>query len=501
MLKKESKQKDFFDSYVYERLLPEKHILLDIKKIVDFSFVDEETKDLYSKTMGRPSFPPQVLFKMLFLEFFYNLSDYDVVEQVRMNILFRYFAGLGIASSTPDHATLAVFRKRLGEERFKRLFDRIVLKAKERGLIEGRLKIVDATHIEANVALQSTVNLLRHGRKMIVKKISKINPGEAEILKDKYVDEKELDGLPTGKEIQEELNITGDFIRSTKDRFEDKNIKELIDLLERAIAQQERKSAHPKHKEPDEMISLKDKDARYGAKSKKKIFFGYKAHASLDEGSNIVTSARTITGNRNEGNHKEVKEILDDDKSKDINHKAVAADSLYDSYDNRKNIRSENMRAFISSRDKGRKKNLDNFIYDNKNDTLICPEGHSPMTKSRQETRDLFVFSAEHCRNCPSSKDCPKPNFGRVRVTVSDNYRLSILDNVPEKKEAFVKRKAIERKFGEAKVWHRLSRARYRERKRVAIQVFMTFLVLNVKRMVSLLTPAPEYVLCKTGYG
>ena len=77
MLKRESKQKDFFDSYVYERLLPDKHILLDIKRILDFSFVDDETKDLYSKTFGRPSFPPQVLFKMLFLEFFYNLSDYD----------------------------------------------------------------------------------------------------------------------------------------------------------------------------------------------------------------------------------------------------------------------------------------------------------------------------------------------------------------------------------------------------------------------------------------
>ena len=171
MLKKESKQKDFFDSYVYERLLPEKHILLDIKNTVDFSFVSEETKDLYSKTMGRPSFPPEVLFKVLFLEFFYNLSDYEAVDQVKTNILFRYFAGLGISSPTPDHATVSVFRKRLGEERFKRLFDRVVLKAKEKGLIEGRLKILDSTHMQANIAVQSAVNLLKQGRRMVVKKI------------------------------------------------------------------------------------------------------------------------------------------------------------------------------------------------------------------------------------------------------------------------------------------------------------------------------------------
>ena len=132
MLRRENKQKDFFDSYVYERLLPQKHILLDIKANIDFSFVDEAAKKLYSDGMGRPSFPPAALFKMLFLEFFYSLSDYDVVEQVRTNVLFRYFVGLGIDEDTPDDTTLVVFRKRLGEEHFKKLFDKVVIKAKDR---------------------------------------------------------------------------------------------------------------------------------------------------------------------------------------------------------------------------------------------------------------------------------------------------------------------------------------------------------------------------------
>lgn len=72
--------------------------------------------------------------------------------------------------------------------------------------------------------------------------------------------------------------------------------------------------------------------------------------------------------------------------------------ALYDSYENRSNIHSENMRAFISSRDKRRKKNLDNFIYDNKNDTLMCPEGHSPITKSRQGTLKVKVNSIASAR-------------------------------------------------------------------------------------------------------
>ncbi|MBU4311301.1 MAG: transposase [Candidatus Omnitrophica bacterium] len=81
MLQRENKQKDFFDDYVYKKLLLQKHILLDIKSKIDFSFVEEAVKGLYSDNMGRPSFPPVVLFKMLFLEFFYNLSDYGIVEE------------------------------------------------------------------------------------------------------------------------------------------------------------------------------------------------------------------------------------------------------------------------------------------------------------------------------------------------------------------------------------------------------------------------------------
>ncbi|GAW93999.1 hypothetical protein TC41_1879 [Calderihabitans maritimus] len=44
-------------------------------------------------------------------------------------------------------------------------------------------------------------------------------------------------------------------------------------------------------------------------------------------------------------------------------------------------------------------------------------------------------------------------------------------------------RKMIERVFAEAETWHRMMRARYRGLERVAIQVLMTFICLNAKKM------------------
>ena len=253
----------------------------------------------------------------------------------------------------------------------------------------------------------------------------------------------------------------------------------------------------------DQLVSFVDSDAGFGHKSIDKPFCGYKSHISIDADSGIVTSARTISGNRNEGNNDEVKAILDDDESKDITHKAVTADSLYDSYENRLDMHKRKMRAFIPSRTRTRKKrvHIENFIYDEDKDTLMCPEGYSPISKTSQENGNLFIFSTKSCRGCPQINGCPKPNNDRIRVFVSNDYKLMLLDDVPERKEALIRRKMIEGKFGEAKKWHALHRARYRGKWRVAIQVFMTFTVLNVKRMMKLSLPAPEYALCGKGFG
>lgn len=142
--------------------------------------------------------------------------------------------------------------------------------------------------------------------------------------------------------------------------------------------------------------------------------------------------------------------------------------------------------AYIPSGN-GSKKYLDNFVYDDKTDTVICQQGYSPISKTRQEEGYLYIFSTRACKNCENKGLCPKPNNGRIRLFISDNHKLKLIDNTQERKEALVKRKMIERKFGEAKKWHGLRRARYRGKWKVAIQVLMTFLVMNAKRIVRLL--------------
>jgi len=200
--------------------------------------------------------------------------------------------------------------------------------------------------------------------------------------------------------------------------------------------------------------------------------------------SQIITSAEVIPGNENEGSEDNLESMLQKEDKKELKTEVVVCDALYDSLSNRLSIEKRKKKHYIP--EKREKKRLNDFIYSEKEDKLICPKGYSSIGKTRQEDGYLCYFSPNSCRSCDRRKECSF-NEDRARVYVSDSHLLYIKADPEEKRKALKKRKRIEGKFGEAKRHHRMARARYRGRWRVAIQVFMTFIVMNLKRMVKLL--------------
>lgn len=146
-----SEQRSFFGNYVYDKIIPQDNILRKILKIIDFSFVDASCKDLYCHNNGRPGWRPRILFKILFLQFMYDLSDYAIEEALRDRLSFKMFAELEVDETPPDHSTLSRFRDRLGAEKFKEMFNHVVKIARTNGVVSDTLRIVDATDIKAKV--------------------------------------------------------------------------------------------------------------------------------------------------------------------------------------------------------------------------------------------------------------------------------------------------------------------------------------------------------------
>jgi len=148
--KSQRTQKSFFDTQIYDRLIPQDHILVRLNRIIDWSFLEEECRQYYSQ-LGKKGESPVKLFKMLLLAYLYDRSEREIEEDCTLNLAFKYFLGLEADEAAPDHSTLSRFRDRIGVEGFKAIFNHIVGLARQKGLVSDKLRIVDSTHLQANV--------------------------------------------------------------------------------------------------------------------------------------------------------------------------------------------------------------------------------------------------------------------------------------------------------------------------------------------------------------
>jgi len=149
---REKRQEDFVSHAVYSSLIPEDHILRRLRKLLHWRALAEELRDCY-RHKGRPSVPPEVMLRIMVLQYLYDRSDRQVEEDLAMHVGFKFFAGLAAYEPGPDHSTLSRFRARVGARRFARLFNAIVEAARAAGLVADRLHAIDARAVRANVAV------------------------------------------------------------------------------------------------------------------------------------------------------------------------------------------------------------------------------------------------------------------------------------------------------------------------------------------------------------
>jgi transposase len=169
MLKPRSSQASFYGLYLYDKIVPTDHLLRKINQVVDFSFVNDLLKDKYTPDFGRPAEDPEFMLRLCLLQYLYGDSDREVIEKARMHNGYKYFLGLAIDEEPPDDTTISYFRaQRLGEAKFREVFERIVQQCKEKGLIKGKRQIIDSTHIIADMAVMSLTGLIKLCRQNVL---------------------------------------------------------------------------------------------------------------------------------------------------------------------------------------------------------------------------------------------------------------------------------------------------------------------------------------------
>ncbi len=117
-------------------------------------FVEERCSSYYAETLGRPSIPPGVYFRMLMIGYFEGLgSERGIDWRVADSLALRQFLGYALTETTPDHSSLSRIRQRLPLEVHQEVFNWVLKVLALEGLLKGKSVAVDATTLEANMPI------------------------------------------------------------------------------------------------------------------------------------------------------------------------------------------------------------------------------------------------------------------------------------------------------------------------------------------------------------
>ena len=142
-----------------DSLVPEDHFLKKLEKLVSFDFVRELTKDYYSHT-GKPSIDPVVLVKMLLVGYLFDIrSERRLVEEISLNLAYRWYIGYDLDEEIPNHSIFSKARKRFGKGVFSKIFEKILKTAIGYGIASKEGILADSTIVKADASAGSIIEV------------------------------------------------------------------------------------------------------------------------------------------------------------------------------------------------------------------------------------------------------------------------------------------------------------------------------------------------------
>jgi transposase len=141
-----------------ESLIEPDHPLREVKRRAGqvLAGMDADFRRAYSK-FGRPSIPPEMLLKALLLQALYSVrSERRLVEEIRVNLLYRWFLDLSLDAPVWDASSFTTNRERFEKHGLIRtFFDRVVEGAYAEKLASSEHFTVDGTLIESYGSMKS----------------------------------------------------------------------------------------------------------------------------------------------------------------------------------------------------------------------------------------------------------------------------------------------------------------------------------------------------------
>jgi transposase len=445
MMGNHSRSESLFYYFRLEDQVPENHLLRLIDHHVNFDFVRAKLKSSYSDR-GRPSIDPELLLRMLLVGYLYGVtSERKLVEELRMHLAWRWFTGLGFDEEIPHHSTFSKNRHGRFQESnvFQELFEEIVTRCVEAGLVKGEHMSVDGSFIQANADHHSRVP-----REQLAE-VAKVNRTVREYL----------------AELEQENPV------------------------EAPVPQQEQVSTT----DPDSTYATKGGPAR----------LGYYDNYLVDNASCVIVGVQA-TPARLSHESAAARDMIERYRERHgYRPQTVAADNTYGNGEFLQWLDERGIAPYIRVKENPNGSTdlygIDKFAYLPEENCYICPEGKALKyvgINPRNRTH-IYYSTIKRCRDCSQKSRCTRGKYRTIAIHTCEpaRQRAYALAKTPAFAIAQRARRKVEALFAELKNQIGLRRLRLRRMRFVREQFYLAATVQNLKRLVRFLhRPAPQIV-------
>ena len=426
---------------ILDGLVPENHLVRKIENAIDFSFIYDKVKDLYSP-LGAPSIDPVVLIKIVLIQYLFGIpSMRQTIREIEVNVAYRWFLGYSLTEKIPHFST---FNKNY-ERRFKNtdlfesIFKEILARATKCGFVDSSNIYIDSTHIKASANK---------------KKYTKV---EVDIQAKHYQEKLE-------KEINEDRLKHG---KSPLCEVKNEEVKK-----------------------KEKIESNTDKDSGMFFKNEKEKCFAYLAHTACDN-NNFILDFHITSGNIHDS--VAFSDLYQKIKNNSKQHTtAIAIDAGYITPYICKTILDDGIIPAIPYKRPMTKKGFFKkyeYVYDEYYDCYICPNNKilKYSTTNRDGYRE-YKSNPSDCKSCEHLNICTNSKNKQKLVTrhIWQNYleEADHLRHKPYVKKVYSKRKeTIERVFADAKEKHGMRYTKLRGLSKIEMEVSLIFSCMNLKKL------------------
>jgi len=449
------RQEALFYEFSLERHVPETHLLRSIDRFVELDGLRQELAPYYSET-GRPSIDPELLIRMLLAGYCFGIrSERRLCEEVHLNLAFRWFCRLGLDGSVPDHSSFS--KNRHGRFRdcdlLRRLFETVLQRCIEEGLVGGEGFAVDASLIQADASDRGRVE----GDK----------------------------GVPpdtVGRAVEEYLAVLDDAAFGAASEVTPK------------------------------FIAPADPAARWTAAHRGPAFFAYSLNYLIDVDHAIIVDVEATTAIRQAETLAARRMVERSLERFDLYPERLIGDSAYGSAEMLNwLVHGPGIEPHIPVFDKSRRTDgtfsRDDFTYDYVSDAYRCPAGKTlqryrrqftvPRTGVMKDNSMRYRASKHDCAVCPlKPRCCPKAPARKVPRSIHEGARDLARDIA--KTEAYQtsrrQRKKVEMLFAHLKRILKLDRLRLRGPNGARDEFHLAATAQNLRKLAKLI-PAPAPML------